>query len=77
MPATVWATWKKIPVTGYNDLAIIIRSNNFVCDECNDGYYLGKTERGGLYKVMCNKDRFAYRVIVRPNGQIVVSPWDE
>ncbi len=68
---------QKIPEEMKSPFAIVIRDNNFVCDKCNDGYFIKQTERGTLYRVLCNDDRFVYMVILGPNEHIIVRPWNE
>ena len=77
IPMQANAIMKKLPENVRNAAADMIRGNNYVCNKSNDGYYLGITERGGLYKIMCDDDKFVYRFIIQPNDHVIITPWYE
>lgn len=77
MPSTALARREKIPDDLKDAFKAIIQHHNFVCTECNNGYFLGITERGKLFEIYCDHDRFAYRVILQPNKNLIVLPLNE
>ena len=56
-------------------LAKVIRLKGFVCNSCSDAYVMGQGHRGLEFRVLCNDDTLAYKVIATPSNNFIVTPW--
>ena len=67
---------EKITDKDYKEnFAKVIRLNAYVCNSCSDAYFMGQKHKGLVFRVLCNDDSLAYRVISAPNGKFIVEPW--
>jgi len=55
----------------------LILANNYDCRFCNKIFVYGKSQRGIVFKAVCNNWEFMYRVILTPNNKFIIKPWRE
>lgn len=71
-----WAGMQRIEATDRPGFAQVIQSKGYACNQCNEGFVVGEDHKGIVFRIMCNDDALAYRVIVTPNNSFIVAPWE-
>ena len=75
IPASLIAMEKITDGKKKENFAKVIRLNDYVCNSCNDAYFMGQKHKGLVFRVLCNNDSLAYRVTITPSGKFIVEPW--
>lgn len=57
------------------DFAKTVRLKGYACERCVRANFMGKKHHGLEFRIICDEERNAFRVILTPNNKFIVEPW--
>jgi hypothetical protein len=75
MPANTIALEKITDAKLKEGFAETVRMHGYLCNSCNNIYFVGENARGFVFRIICSNNVLAFTLIVTPTGNFIVELW--
>lgn len=70
----VWAGRKKLDAQTRSGMTKVVKTYNYMCGECTEGFFDGGEPEGLAFTVVCDDYAYVYKVVLRPDDTFIVQP---